>query len=361
MLLARCRRSVVLALLLLGVLGASACNDEGTATDARNGATDAPDGEEPTDPGGAARVADDGDLFARIPQIVSEVEPSVVALILDVGAGSGVVWDAEGLIVTNHHVVDGASEIQVGFADGRRMPATVVASDPVTDVAVIEVDRDGLPPAEFAGALPEVGGLAIAVGNPLGFENSVTVGVVSGLNRAIPGTAPATRALVDLIQTDAAISPGNSGGALIDGNGEVIGINVAYIPPQARGVAIGFAIPAPTVTDVVEQLLETGAVSHVFFGVRPAPLTSQIAQQLDAGVEQGVIVLEVVPGGPADGAGVQPGDVVIELGGEAVRSVEEFLGTLRGRSPGDAVDVRIVRAGDETELSVTLSDQPSAG
>lgn len=360
MLLACCRRSAALAILLLAALAAPACNDDGDAADDPHpGGTEAPDDAELTDPGGAAQVAEGGDLFARIPEIVSEVEPSVVALILDVGAGSGVVWDAEGRIVTNHHVVHGAGDIRVGFADGRRMPATVLASDPVTDLAVIEVDRQGLPPAEFATELPEVGELAIAVGNPLGFENSVTVGVVSGLNRAIPGSAPATLALVDLIQTDAAISPGNSGGALIDGNGEVIGINVAYIPPQARGVAIGFAIPSPTVTDVIEQLLETGSVSHVFFGVQPAPLTPQIAQRLDAGVERGVIVLEVVPSGPADEAGVEPGDVVIELDGDTVGSVEDFLGSLRGRSPGDPVDVRVVRAGEEIDLSVTLSDQPS--
>jgi serine protease DegQ len=357
----RHRLSAALVFLLLAAFVASACNDDGNAVTAPDTETeDTANGPEVVREG-APEAVEGGDLFARIPEIVSEVEPSVVALILDVGAGSGVVWDSDGRIVTNHHVVEAANDIQVGFADGRRVPATVLASDPLTDLAIIEVDREGLPPAEFAAELPRVGALAIAMGNPLGFENSVTVGIVSGLNRSIPGSARSTQALIDLIQTDAAISPGNSGGALIDGNGRVIGINVAYIPPQARAVAIGFAIPSPTVVDVIGQLLETGTVSHVFFGVQPAPLTPQIARRLDAGVERGVVVLELVPGGPAEEAGVQPGDVLTELDGEPVRSVENFLASLRGRSPGDVVDVRLLRAGEEVELSVTLSDRPPAG
>jgi serine protease DegQ len=178
---------------------------------------------------GAGGAGDDG-LFARIPGIVQDLRPSVVAVLTDRGEGSGVVWSADGVIVTNHHVIAQAERIQVAFADGRRSAARVQASDPATDLAVLRSDRRGLPAASFADRLPAPGELAIAIGNPLGFANSVTVGVVSGLHRGIPGSAAQTRALVDLLQTDAAISPGNSGGALVGPDAKVIGINEAYIP-----------------------------------------------------------------------------------------------------------------------------------
>ena len=295
--------------------------------------------------------------FADIPDVVQEVEPSVVAIEREGGEGSGVIWSDE-IVVTNNHVVEGASGVNVVFADGSRVEATVRATDPLTDLALVELDTVNLPEATFAEHLPRVGALAIAIGNPLGLENTVTAGIVSAVHRAIPGAAQGAPALVDLIQTDAAISPGNSGGALVDADGRVIGINVAYLPPAARAVSIGFAIPSPTVIDVVEQLLEDGQAEHAFLGVEPAELTPQIAEQFDVEAERGVIVLGVVERSPAEAAGLRRGDVIVSLDGDSLETVEDLLSTLRRRSPGDTVDLRIVRDGEEQTVRATLQDRP---
>lgn len=295
--------------------------------------------------------------FAAIPEVVAEVAPSLVAVLTSSGEGSGVIWDGDGTIVTNAHVVGANEQVVVAFVDGRRAPATVVAVDTVIDLAVLEAGRDGLPAVNFAQATPVVGELAIAVGNPLGFENTVTAGVISGLQRAIPGSGVQTQALVDLIQTDAAISPGNSGGALVNGRGEVVGINVAYIPPLARAVSIGFAIPAPTVVDVVNQLLEDGEASHAFVGIQPAPVTGPIAERFQLERREGVLVLEVTESGPAQQAGIEPGDVIVGIDGANVATVEQFLAELRDVEPGQAVPFRVFRDGEVEELEVVIGDR----
>lgn len=347
---ARLARLAVAAPLAVSLLLATACvsDDDGGDDGAAAGET------APTAPGDVATG-----LFERIPEIVRAVQPSVVAILTDRGEGSGVVWAGDGTIVTNDHVVAGAARIEVVFADGRRADATALATDPLTDLALVRVERTGLPAATFADDVPEVGELAIAMGNPLGFENTVTAGIVSGLHRSIPGSA--TPSLVDLIQTDAPISPGNSGGALVDGAGRVVGINVAYIPPSAQAVSLGFAIPAPTVRDVVGQLLEDGTVSHAYLGIVPAQLTPQIAEQLSATVDAGVLVLDVVAGGPAASAGVLEGDIIVRAGGEDLETVEELLGLLRREDPGGELRLEVVRgaAGGREAITVTLSDRPS--
>lgn len=326
---------------------------------------DTTDDDDTADAGGAPTTVEEGgdesaskDVFGRIPEVVDEVEPSVVAILAEGGEGSGVVWSADGTIVTNNHVVAGADQIEIAFADGRRGPAEFVAADPVTDLAVVRAERDGLPAARFAEELPEVGALAVAIGNPLGFENTVTAGIVSGVNRAIPGSAGGTQALVDLIQTDAPISPGNSGGALVDVDGRVIGVNVAFIPPAARAVSIGFAIPASTVRAVVSQLLDDGAVEHAFLGIAPAQLTPQIAERLGVDVERGVVVLEVVEGGPADEAGIAAGDVITTIGDRQVETLEDLFTALRDQEPGDEVTVKLLSDGDGRQVDVRLTDRP---
>ena len=346
------RAAALAVLLALLVAVAAACNADEPAEDASRGqtATETVTVEAEPDSG-----LESGPGFASISDLVQEVEPSVVAIEAGLGGGSGVIWSADGIVVTNNHVVESAADLEVVFASGRRLPAQVRAADPVTDLAVLEVDATDLPPAEFAEELPRVGDLAVAIGNPLGLENTVTAGIVSGLNRSLPG---GQAALVDLIQTDAAISPGNSGGALVGADGRVIGINVAYIPPQARAVAIGFAIPAATVTDVVAQLLENGEVQHAFLGVRPAELTPQIAEQFDVQAESGVIVLSVVEGSAAEEAGLQAGDVIVSLDGEPVASVGDFLSALRRRAPGDTIELGVLRDGQEQTLSATLRNRP---
>lgn len=348
----------VAALALLGACTSDSpasgqSSDQAPTTSSTSGPAPSVGGVAPDEVAGAG-------VFGRIPDIVREVEPSIVAVLTDIGEGSGVVWGSDGTIVTNDHVTAGTSRIEVGFADGRRVVAELVASDPLTDLAVLRADRDDLPAGRFAEQLPEVGELAVAMGNPLGFENTVTAGIVSGLHRAIPGSSATTQSLVDLIQTDAAISPGNSGGALVDADGEVIGINVAYIPPQARAVSLGFAIPSATVLEVVPQLLEDGSVSHAFFGAVPASLTPQIAERLGVGAEAGVLMLEVIPDGPAAAAGVMGGDAVTTIDGDSVETVEDFLAALRNRDPGEQITVGLVRGDETVEVTVTLADRPPA-
>jgi serine protease DegQ len=299
----------------------------------------------------------DGDVFGRIPDIVDEVDPAVVAVIVENGEGSGVIWDDAGIIVTNNHVVTGSNEVEVVFATGERAAAEVQATDAFTDLAVLRVERNGLPAAEFADELPEVGELAVAIGNPLGFENTVTAGIVSGIDRSIP-SGGRTPALVGLLQTDAPISPGNSGGALVNAEGQVIGINVAFIPPEARAVSIGFAIPSPTVLDVVGQLLETGEVEHAFLGVEPAELTPQVAERFDIETNEGVLVFSVVEGSPAEQSGLQAGDVILAVDGETLRSVEDLLAALRERRPGERVELDVLRGEGQRRLTATLADRP---
>jgi serine protease DegQ len=310
----------------------------------------------------AAQVSSSAQAAAAvdIPGIVRKVEPSVVTIFVGQGLGSGVVWAEDGTLVTNHHVVESAmqsgGEVEVGFADGRRVAGRVRASDPITDLAVVQAERTGVPAATFQRNLPVVGELAVAIGSPLGLENTVTAGIISGLHREIPGANQ--QALVDLLQTDAAISPGNSGGALVNGRGEIIGINEAYLHPISGAVSLGFAIPSTTVVDVVTQLLENGRASHAFLGIEPAAITPQISALLGLDRTEGVVVLSAEAGGPAAEAGIQPGDVLTQLGDRRLEGVEDLLDELRQRKAGDQVEITLVRGGREQKVRVTLTERP---
>jgi serine protease DegQ len=295
-----------------------------------------------------------------IPDLVEQVRPSVVAILRADGAqGSGVIARADGVIITNDHVVEGVRTVTVLYADGRRDQGDVKATDPRSDLAVVRVDRTGLPAATFRDDEPRVGELALAIGNPLGFAESVTAGIVSGLGRSIPGSASTSPALIDLIQTDAAISPGNSGGGLVSGDGRFMGINVAYIPPSGGAVSIGFAIPSPTVTDVVDQLLTTGHVQHAYLGVSPATVDQQTAAAYALPVDAGAVLVDVVADGPAAKAGLKPGDIVTRVGDSEITSAEDLLTALRKHAPGDEVTVHVVRDTGETDVKATLGDLPS--
>lgn len=303
----------------------------------------------------------------RIPQIVQRVQPSIVTIFAEQragrsgtsqGVGSGVIYRSEGIILTNHHVVADAIHIEVALADGSRVPGRTIASDPDTDLAVIHVDRNDLAAAEFHTPLPQVGELAVVLGSPLGFEKTVTAGIVSGLHRSIPGSASETRALVDLIQTDAAISPGNSGGAVVDAGGRVIGISVAYVSPQQGAVAVGFAIPAATATRVADELLEHGRVRHAFLGLQPAALTPEIARELHTS-EGGVLVYALAPDGPAAKAGIRPGDVLTAVGDQKITTVEELFAALRRHDPGDRIAISYERDGGTHSAQAQITDRPS--
>jgi serine protease DegQ len=305
-----------------------------------------------TSGGGAA----DGS-FDRIPEIVNEVAPSVVAVRTATGEGSGVIWSADGVIVTNAHVAGDATRVDVVLRTGEEVEAEVVATDPRSDLAVLRVGNGGLPAATFADGIPQIGELAVAIGNPLGFENTVSAGIVSAVSREIPSGGQ-TPALVNLLQTDAAISPGNSGGALVNANAEVIGINVAFIPPEQRAVAIGFAIPSPTVIEVVTELLEDGTVEYAFLGVDPDPVTPAIAQQLGLEQPEGALVFSVVAGSPAEDAGFREGDVIVAIDGEDITIPEDLFSYLRTKDPGDEVTVTVNRNGEEREITARLADLP---
>ncbi len=209
------------------------------------------------------------------------------------GVGSGVIYSADGYIITNAHVVTQngklADTVEVTFSSGEQTSATIVATDTYTDIAVIKVDKSGLTPAAFAvDSKPTIGEYAVAIGSPLDYSNSVTLGIVSGLGRSIENAG--TTSLVDLIQTDAAISPGNSGGALVNEEGRVIGINVAYMPPDTSGAEnLGFAIPAATAVNVAKELIANGRASHAYLGISYASVTEALQQQYKLSRDAGVL------------------------------------------------------------------------
>jgi S1-C subfamily serine protease len=270
--------------------------------------------------------------------------------------GSDVVL-RENAIVTNAHVVGDAPDVTVVYADGARSAGAVLATDAVTDLAVVRTEREDLPVPEYRTELPRPGEVALAIGSPLGFENSVTAGIISGLHRDIPGSAPVTRSLVDLIQTDAPISPGNSGGALLDVEGRVIGVNEAYLPPETGAVSLGFAIPSATVLDVTEQLIADGEAAHPYLGVSVRQLTPAIRQELGLRTDHGAVVTAVDDNGPAASAGVRPGEVITEFDGTEIRSVEDLLTALRGTEPGDSVPLVVMGTGDEREHTVEIGSR----
>jgi S1-C subfamily serine protease len=306
----------------------------------------------------ASGTSQPSDVFGRIPTIVRRVQPEVVTVLTPQGVGSGVIYRPDGVILTNDHVVRGQSAIEIAFADGRRLDGSVTAADADTDLALVKVERSGLPAATFQQKLPPVGALAVVLGSPLGFDRSVSAGIVSGLHRSIPGSARETRALVDLLQTDAPISPGNSGGAVVDSEGRVIGISEAYIPPQQGAVAIGFAIPAATAVAVAVELLRNGRVEHAFIGIQPGELTPEVAGELHVGRSTGVVVYGVERGGPAARAGIQPGDVLVELAGTPLDTVEDLFAALRRHRPGQDVTVELVREGARRSVQARLSAKP---
>lgn len=297
------------------------------------------------------------------------VGPAVVGVVASSGgngllpgreeaSGSGFVVDARGYIVTNNHVVEGADRVTVVLSDGRRLTARLVGADPRNDIALLHVDARGLVPAELGDSdRVRVGDLAIAIGNPMGldFQRTVTAGVVSGLNRSLfvqDGRAP-----LEVIQTDAAISPGNSGGPLVDALGRVIGITTAKISmPGVEGM--GFAIPVNKVRAVVEQLLATGKVVWPWLGVSLLDRQQVLEQGLNISLDRGVYVADVVPGSPADQAGLRAGDVILAVDGAAVDSYAAMRHALEAHRVGERVTLRVLRGKTELSLRATLAAWP---
>jgi S1-C subfamily serine protease len=341
---------VLVAAVVAAVVGAgSALAVTGAATDADPGL--------PVDEG----VIAEGVVADGVTDIAAAVAPSVAAVEIRTGSGPGggtvagqgsaVIIDEDGLLATNAHVVDGAGAITVRLADGSRYEAELVGVDPTSDLAVLAVEASGLPAATLADELPEVGATAVAIGSPFGLEGSVTSGIVSALDRTLTGRGGT---LTELIQTDAAINPGNSGGALVDAQGRVIGINTAILSGSGTNDGVGFAVPAPVVRDITEQLIATGTVRRAVLGVAGQDVDPRVAAAYGLDAEAGALLLRVEPGSSAAEAGLEPGDLVTAVDGVAVTSMAELAVAIRERDPGDHLRLEVVRAGETLELTATL-------
>ena len=285
--------------------------------------------------------------------IARQVSPAVVSVLRDEGSGSGFILSPDGIVLTNAHVVGPARTVRIGLADGRELVGQVLGGDPSVDVAVVRVDARDLPSVTIGDAdRLEVGQMAIAIGNPLGLERTVTSGVVSAINRNPRGFG-----LDGLIQTDAAISPGNSGGPLLDSEGRVIGINTAVLrAPGAEG--LGFAIPIALASDVARQVVETGKVTRAFLGISFRDIDPQLAEQFDLPVREGVMVAMVGRSTPAGQAGIRPGDIITQVDDTAITQGGDLRRVLRGRRPGDTVTLSVLRPEGERRVRVRLSEAP---
>ncbi len=281
---------------------------------------------------------------------------------------SGVIYTSDGMIITNDHVVtvdttgQPVGSVEVTLATGEVLPAKIVGHDPLTDLAVLKVTSSKpLPAATFDTSQAVVGDYAIAIGSPLGFANSVTMGIISGLNRSLDqltGSSSAA-AYVDLIQTDAAISPGNSGGALADAAGRVIGINVAYAPPSSTGAEnIGFAIPALLATNIADQIIKTGKASHVYLGVSTQTVTTDLQKQFNLSRSTGALIAQVSANSPAGTAGLKQGDIIIKIDNKAVANSSDLLVALRSETAGSTVQVTVDRNGSTMTIPVVVQERP---
>jgi len=269
--------------------------------------------------------------------------------------GSGVIVSADGYILTNHHVVEGADEIEVVLNDGRQLSARIRGSDPESDLAVLTTETKGLPAIAFATAdSVQVGDVVLAIGNPFGFGNTVTMGIVSALGRNHLGI----NRFEDFIQTDAAINPGNSGGALVDAAGNLIGINTAIFSRSGGSMGIGFAIPVSTAKMVLEQIVKSGSVTRGWIGVEVQEITPPVAETFKLGGTRGALIAGVLHGGPADKAGIKPGDVLLEVQGKPVADPAAMLNLIAALAPGSAATMKVKRQGQDVDASVTVGRRP---
>lgn len=269
--------------------------------------------------------------------------------------GSGFIWDSDGLIVTNAHVVEGASRITVNLNDGRKLSAEVIGVDPDSDLAVLRVEANGLPAAPIGTSHDLlIGEPVIAIGNPFGLSGSVTTGVLSALGRSVP-SRDQSRTYTDFIQTDASINPGNSGGPLVNIEGRVIGINVAI---YAEGQGIGFAIPVDRASKVIEDLRRFGEVHPAWLGIATATLTPEEARRRDFAVDSGAVVTRVFPGSPADRAGIRRNDVIVGVGASPIDSREALNTALASLSAGRTLSMRVQRGSREATVEITPQDAP---
>ena len=318
------------------------------------------------------------DLSVAVRQVAQQVKPAVVQITnqqviqpdrfsepftVPAGVGSGVIYDQEGHILTNDHVIEGAQELLVTLPDGRSFPARVVGRDPQTDLAVLRIEASDLPIATLGDSQRlQVGDWVVAIGNALGLPGgpTVTSGVVSALGRTVQ--EPNGPFLFDVIQTDAAINPGNSGGPLVNLAGEVVGINTLVAASSDSGIptqGIGFAIAISTAKPIADELVASGRVAHPFLGIEYQALTPAIAARLGTPVRSGALVVSVVPGTPAAQAGLRRGDVITAVNDRELQGESALAEALNRHRPGDSLTLTVSRDGETLKMNVTLTERPS--
>jgi serine protease DegQ len=271
--------------------------------------------------------------------------------------GSGVLISPEGIIITNHHVINDADQIEVALSDGRKLKAKMIGSDPETDIAVLKIDASNLPTPITLGKIDSVhiGDIVLAIGNPFGVGETVTSGIVSAMGRDHVGI----NTFENFIQTDAAINPGNSGGALIDTRGNLIGINTAIYSNNGASMGIGFAIPINLAKQVMESIIKTGGVIRGWIGIEPQNLTSELIDSMKLPKDtRGILITGVLEGGPADRANLKPGDILVSLNNESIKDVRDLLNQVAGIAPGTTVNCKIIRQEKEVSLSIKISKRP---
>src|SRR5467141_2007815 len=270
--------------------------------------------------------------------------------------GSGVIVSPDGYILTNNHVVEGATDVRVTLSNKRQLKAQVVGADPKTDIAVLKVEGSGYPAITIGDSSKvQVGDYALAVGDPFGVGQTVTMGIVSAMNRGNLGIED----YEDFIQTDAPINPGNSGGALVNDRGELVGINTAILSHGSGGnEGIGFAIPVNLARDVMNQILDHGKVTRGYLGIVVQPITPAMAKALGQSEPKGVLVGDVSPKGPAQTSGVERGDIILDLNGKAVNDSNELRNTVAMMQPGETATLRISRNGSTRDIKVKLGELP---
>jgi serine protease DegQ len=269
--------------------------------------------------------------------------------------GSGVIVSSEGYILTNQHVIEGADEIEVALADGREATAKVIGVDSETDLAVLKINLANLPTitlGRMEGA--RVGDVVLAIGNPFGVGQTVTMGIISALGRNHLGI----NTFENFIQTDAPINPGNSGGALVDANGNLLGINTAIYSRSGGSLGIGFAIPVTTARSVLESIITTGTVTRGWIGVEPQDLTPEIADSFNLKQTSGAIISGVLQGSPADKGGMRPGDILLGVNGEDITDTTKLLNVIAQIQPGSNAQVRVIRKGHEMSLNIKVGKRP---
>lgn len=272
-----------------------------------------------------------------------------------IGLGSGVIVSGDGYLLTNHHVIDGADDIEVTLSDGRQARAKLVGTDPETDIAVLKIGLDRLPAISFGDADKlQVGDVVLAIGNPFDVGQTVTAGIVSALGRHKLGI----NIIENFIQTDAAINPGNSGGALVDAAGNLLGINTAIYSRTGGSLGIGFAIPVSTARQVMEALIRDGQVTRGFIGIEQRDLTADIAQTLNLPVKEGVLITGVLQSGPASLGGLRPGDVVVSVAGTPVANSYQLLTAVASLKPKAVAAIGVQRGDKALQVDVTVGQRP---